>query len=286
MLREVTGKDEIECNILNDCDIPELENLRLVNWDLKNLSSDDKVWQEKASEIGCPIEAGGLEGSGRKQVIKYIVDLRQKVNELFIEKLNVPFPKKGIPTIDEIKAFKRAIASQDLDDLSRMLPKKQQIGYSLLKQEDALSDKVLNSAKIIAAPLICLVMLYSGVKAVGIVGKVLFGMEKGYNSAVLNFILAGTLIGRCLSIIREKKLGRRTSDLESFVFICVASLGVSLTFPYTGVRDAWIASTVVGMAGGVAIGGIIDQKIAIIERAAKKAIRYVAYRFFSIGPIH
>nr|NGX26805.1 hypothetical protein [Chlamydiota bacterium] len=59
MLREVTGKDEVECNILSKCDLPELESARKANTDLYNLASSDEVWQEKASEIGCPIEAGG-----------------------------------------------------------------------------------------------------------------------------------------------------------------------------------------------------------------------------------
>ncbi|NGX26806.1 MAG: hypothetical protein K940chlam6_00731 [Chlamydiae bacterium] len=153
MLSEVTGKNELNV-ILSKCDLPELEALRLANGDLRNLASSDEVWKKKASEIGCPIEAEGPPGSVRKQVIKYIVDLRQKVNELFIEKLFVPFPKKGIPTIGDVNDFKAAVSTQDLNCLTSILSKKQKIGYYILKEHHVLSEIFAMSARVISGAII------------------------------------------------------------------------------------------------------------------------------------
>ncbi len=141
--------DQVNLTTIKDCDLPEIESLRQVDQNLRNLASDNSLWREKADEIGCPIEAGGSPGSIREQVIKYIVDLRQKVNELFIEKLYVPFPKKGMPTIADIKAFKKVVDTQDPDCLISNLSREQKVGYNIIKNQFILSKIISMSIRVI-----------------------------------------------------------------------------------------------------------------------------------------
>ncbi|NGX47871.1 MAG: hypothetical protein K1000chlam3_01256 [Chlamydiae bacterium] len=155
--------DQVNLTTIKDCDLPEIESLRQVDQNLRNLVSDNSLWREKADEIGCPIKVGEPPGSVREQVIKYVTDLRQKVNELFLDKLYVPFPKE-IPTIDDIKDFVKAIATQDLlplkekffgtEDLTSNFSLKQKIGHNILKNQSILAKKISMSTRIIGGAII------------------------------------------------------------------------------------------------------------------------------------